>query len=162
MAVKTKPKVKLGEINKLSVLLELALIDLARFMRMKNHKIEMNAVWLHVDDNCEPVSDSNPCEACLAGAVMYMELACPPQSNPEPQDYDEAISSRLLALNMLRMGAVQQAANNLGIKTKVRDRYIPKMGSYNPKEKEEWKKCMWRDWRKAMRKLLRELKGAGE
>ena len=161
-AVKERPKVELGKINKLSVLLALALNDLIRFMRMRNHKIEMNAVWLHVNDSCEPVSEFNPCEACLAGAVMYLELACPPQSNPEPQDYDEAVSCRLMALNLLRMGAVGMAAQKLGIKTKVRDRYIPKMGSYDPREKEEWKKGMWRDWRKSMRRLLKDLKEAGE
>src|SRR4029078_9579794 len=97
--------------------------DRIRYVRMKNHRIEMNAVWLHVNDSCEPVSEFNPCEACLAGAVMYMELDCPPQSNPEPGDYDEAVADRLTALNALRMGAVGMAAQRLGLKTKIRDRY---------------------------------------
>ena len=56
------------------------------------------------------------CHQCLAGVVMSRQLGIDTNSWTVPEDFPEAITSRLHALNAFRLGCVRQAYIFLGVR----------------------------------------------
>lgn len=102
---KSNPVVKA---KRLWQLLELALADLAAAEKMPNMCVDMYA-WVrrHHDKKCS---------VCLAGAVMMFELPvvmydARSESNAYPSQYEPVVYNRLHALNSLRTGDIEAAAD---------------------------------------------------
>ena len=142
-----KTKTKTLRHKKLSSLLALALKDLAKQEKARNSVVYMGCF---LERDCK-----GRCIACLAGSVMRYSLGVrPPQTydviGKVPDDFNEQTTRRLYALDALRLGLVESAARELGIATILPDR---KVQAYS-EDRDAW----WAD----MRKLLKELREAGE
>lgn len=139
---KTKRKRKpldLSKVKKLSTLLQIGLRDLRKQERAPKSEVDM-ATWL---------SRNGKCSACLAGSVMRWSMGISVRRGESlmPMPFDSA----LYALDELRFGYVSSAANYLGVDTRVEDNFFIAEYRIDPKQ---W----WRD----MRRLLADLKKAGE
>lgn len=135
----------LAHIQKLSDLLELGLADLRKQEEAPNSRVDMN-IWL---------TSNGHCAACLGGSVLRYSLGFDGKRKIRLmsdllREVDHESAVRLVALNELRRGWVQHAADSLGVKTKVLDRSVREYGV----DKSRW-------W-SAMHQLLTELKAAGE
>lgn len=142
MATKTKRrKVNLAKVKKLSTLLAIGLRDLRKQERAKNSKVAMGT-WL---------KRNGKCEACMAGSVMRFSLGMRGRgSEIYPSACDEAVESRLVALNYLRVGEIGFAASDIGIASTLSDRPV----AIYSIDRDGW----WSD----MKQLLADLKAAGE
>jgi hypothetical protein len=134
---KTRKLKSLKHIKKLSSLLALALRDVRKQERAKNSVVEMG-VWLR---------QNGKCLACAAGSVMRFSLS---GKHYHPSQYDAPTKNRLYAINELREGWCTFAAQYLGTTSRLPYRQAPE---YDGPRGEWWK---------AMRKLLADLKAAGE
>lgn len=148
MAVKTRKRKSLKGIKKLSTLLALGLRDLKKQERGKTNEVRMSRWW-------EPRGDGRTtCTACLAGSVMKYGLVRPRKTlgliEVDPWCYDDDTKKRLLALNGLRMGWVDEASARMDLRTSLKDRCIIDYHTHRER------------WWKSIKQLLADLKAAGE
>ena len=85
-----------------------AIHDLSRQEKCKSVVIDMSD-W---HDGCP----GRRCHQCLAGVVMSRQLGIDTNSWTVPEDFPEAITSRLHALDAFRLGCVRQAYIFLGVR----------------------------------------------
>lgn len=145
MTTKSKRKVKtLAHVKKLSQLLAIGLRDLRKQERAPKSEVDM-AEWL---------TKNGKCVACVAGSVLRFSLGVKPKhrmilSECVPEDSREYRLMR--TLNYLRSGWIENASYAMGVPLSiVSDREVPKYDGPNG------------EWWAAMRKLLADLKAAGE
>lgn len=148
MGTKTKPrKLKsLKHIRKLSTLLAFALKDLRKQERTKGCVVDMGTWW-------RPKSELHrECVACLAGSVMRWSLYKPRVHSIViyPHNYDDETAERLAALNAIRGGNIEGAAQHIGVTSAIKFRPVAIYDSND--------KAFWSD----MKQLLADLRAAGE
>lgn len=96
--------------SKMSQLILVALKDLAKVEKDSRYRINMNmyhgTLW----------QESEKCPVCLAGAVMAKTLKTPIHEMREPTDWPKGIREKLYAIDYLRVGDINSAADELNIK----------------------------------------------
>jgi|GEM_PF-2940190 len=127
--------------KKLSRLLEMALEDLKKVEKDPRYRVSM---W------CWHETLGDQCLVCLAGACLAETFKFRISVNvPALRAVNnEAAACRLLAIDCLRSGDVESAADRMGIGTKLKNRQMP---TYDEPT-----------WWDAMYKLVSDLKEAGE
>ncbi len=128
-----------------SILIKLALDDLNKVERFKGYRVDMNSWHLYSEK-------SEICAVCLAGAVMVQTLKAPQNESIYPSTFPLDTNGKLAALDFFRLGSVGHGFNRLGLFSKEGDKFnreIPNYRSDRP------------GFKRAMRKLVRDLKAAG-
>lgn len=116
--------------NKLWELLEVAIEDLKSVQRRKNVTINMDT-WVEVGD------DGKTCSSCMAGAVMINSLNMikdfdfTGMSIDPTIDASEDVSNKLLAINFLREGEIQEAMDVMNIEYSNHNPLV-EITSYHP------------------------------
>ena len=134
--------------EKMSDLIEVALVDLRKVERMKGrYKIDME-VW-HLPNN--------KCAVCHAGAVMACTLNVGPGVEAEPEDFSAWNRRRLTAIDSLRCGDAECAGYNLGFRSEKRFLTLRALNRSMPHYSDDPGA-----YKRAMKKLAADLRAIGE
>ncbi len=93
--------------DKPSKLLKVALTDLEKCEKDPIYKIDMTK-W-------HRPAGTNKCEVCLAGAVMAKSLKVYPNEELAPVDSSHSTARKLIAIDCLRMGDIDDGLRHLNI-----------------------------------------------
>lgn len=97
--------------NKVSKLVKLAIADLEWVERSKRYSIKMCS-WF--PSKKRPIQEGN-CSMCLAGAVMLRSLDARKLKKQCPSEFPRSINGKLLALDHLRCGSIDQFLESVGL-----------------------------------------------
>jgi hypothetical protein len=99
---KKKPTLILPD--KLSELLKWALADLSRVEKDPTYRIDMSDWHRPGYTNTPRKAPEKVCYVCLAGAVMTR--ACKPEHNIYPDEFEQPVRKKLIALDYVRSGNI--------------------------------------------------------
>lgn len=131
--------------NKPSALITLALDDLNKVERMVGYEVNMGTWHQKFHDDT--------CNVCFAGAVISRSLREARDVYVEPCMYNDDTKYKLYALDNFRQGDCADAFDSLGLS----------YGAGEPFDRDIPEYCDGRrSFKLAMRKLVRDLKAAGQ
>lgn len=133
--------------KKLSMLMKLALSDLAKVEKSDKYVVNMGS-WHRAS-----VQD-NRCSVCFAGSIMAKSLKADPSISMYHDDFGKEWSLAFLALNEVRIGGIARALYYMGLDAKKFTSYEGAMfvPDYNEDPKE---------FRKTMRGVVKMLEKKG-
>lgn len=96
-----------------SQLIRVSLRDLRKVEKDEGYRVNMGD-WHCGDEGLQP------CEVCMAGAVMAKTLKVERSQNASPYSFDSSVAGKLLAIDFLRNGDVASAIDTLSVNHRQR------------------------------------------